>query len=90
MVNGGRLAPNRFTSRGKGKPLEPRMRKGYITSQVPSNISIMTILDAILAAILDFRHIEISDAIYFCILGFLDPENLGKDVLQAKFHQILV
>ena len=38
------------------------------------------------AAILDFRHIGFSDVIHFGSIRFLDPENLGKDILQAKFH----
>ena len=36
-----------------------------------------------LVAILDFHHISFSDVIVFCIFGFLDPQNLGKDKLKA-------
>ena len=45
------------------------------------------ILAAILAAILDFRHIGFSDVINFGKFGFPDPENLGMDILQAMFYQ---
>ena len=38
------------------------------------------------AAILDFRHIVFPDVIHFGAIVFLDPENLGKVILQAKFH----
>ena len=45
------------------------------------------ILTAILAAILDFRHIKFSDVTDFVKFGFLDPENLGNDILQAMYYE---
>ena len=42
---------------------------------------------AILAAILDFRHIGFSQEIEFVKFGFLDPENLVLDILQAILNK---
>ena len=51
-------------------------------------ITLYIIFHAILVAILDFRHIEFSDVIYFGKFGLLDPKNLEKDILQAQIHWI--
>ena len=74
-------------------PWPPKPIKSCIISQIALNISLKTksqiyIFHAILAAILDFRHIEFSDVNYFGKFGFLDPKNLEKDILQAKIHWI--
>ena len=44
------------------------------------------LLTAILAAILDFRHIGLSDKIYFAIFELVDPENPMLDILQAMYN----
>ena len=46
----------------------------------------ISILGAILAAILDFRHIGFSEEVKIVKFEFLDPENLGVDILQAIFN----
>ena len=48
----------------------------------------ISILGAILAAILDFRHIGFSEEVEIVKFEFLDPENLGLDILQAIFLTI--
>ena len=45
----------------------------------------ISILAAILAAILEFRHIGFSEEVEIMKFEFLDPENLGLDILQAIF-----
>ena len=45
---------------------------------IPGDI---VISGAILAAILDFRHIGFSQDIDFGKIGFLDPQNLVLDIL---------
>ena len=39
-----------------------------------------------MAAILDFRHIGFSEEVEIVKFEFLDPENLGVDILQAIFN----
>ena len=41
---------------------------------------------AILAAILDLRHIGFSEEVEIVKFGFLDLVNLGLDILQALFN----
>ena len=47
----------------------------------------ISILGAILAAILDFRHIGFSEEVEIAKFGFLGPENLGLDILQAIYNE---
>ena len=46
-------------------------------------LSDIVISGAILAAILDFHHIGFSEEVKIVKFEFLDPENLGLDILQA-------
>ena len=72
-------------------PWPQKSMKSCIVSQIALNSILKSqiyIFHAILAAILDFRHIEFSDVIHCGKFGFLDPQNLEKDILQAKIHWI--
>ena len=43
-------------------------------------------IGAILVAILDFRHIGFSEEVEIVKFGFLGPENLSLDILQAIYN----